>query len=94
MTVVWSVGYSYGPGTDCEMCGFTPDEVYAERSQNGSYTIMIRGGCTGGGSVFEVTSEEALVFIQEWRDDMTHIPELVECLGEISQRIREDVEES
>lgn len=93
MTVAWSVGYSYGPGTDCEMCGFTPDEVFAERSQAGTYTIIIRGGCTGGGSSFGISAEEALVFIQEWRDDMTHIPDLVEFLGKISQRIREDMED-
>lgn len=91
MAVAWSADYSYGPGTDCEMCGFTPDEVYAERSQDGSYTILVRGGCTGGESSFEISAEEALVNLQEWCDDLSHIPELVECLGKISQRIREDV---
>lgn len=87
----WSKEYTYGPGDDCEMCGFTPDRVSAERLSDGVYDIRVDSGCTGGMSAYRVSAEHALTAVQEWCVEMDHIPELVECLNDLSKKITKDI---
>lgn len=56
--VRWEDGV-YLPGSDCETCGWTPEEVEVVAYDNDTFDVSVRVGCYGGESIDEASSEKA-----------------------------------
>lgn len=63
MTDLWEV---FIDSYDCETCGFNSEEAQVERGGD-LWQAYVKVGCYGGGSVVDVTRDEVLEFLADWK---------------------------
>jgi hypothetical protein len=53
-----------GPGSDCETCGWSPDQLEVEEYEPGRWSVVERFGCIGGNAAYGLTAVEAAARIR------------------------------
>ena len=62
----WDIEIVFGPGSDCELCGWSRDEMQVHANGDGTYDIYVESGCTGGGSLYDAGPEETVEYLTGW----------------------------
>lgn len=64
----WYEEVYLGDDSDCETCGWTYNQVTVNRNCDSTYDCFESVGCYGGSSVVEVSWEEALKFLDGFKN--------------------------
>lgn len=64
----WYETVYLGDDSDCETCGGSYNQLNVHRNDDGTYDCIESVGCYGGDSVVDVSGEEALKFLEGFKN--------------------------
>lgn len=68
VTEVYQIEDYPGTGVDCDDCGFTSDRLEYREYADGSYTLTMSYGCTGGGYLVHQLPAVGLKLLEDHRN--------------------------
>lgn len=76
--VKWEDGVYLSSGSDCETCGWTPEEVEVVAYEDGTYYVSVSIGCYGGESADEAPKQIVIEVLERWVDLDPRVSRLIE----------------